>query len=359
MKYFILGILFSTLSQASCENTNFYLTKPHLFELPIVNQGDMSTCYAHSLAQLYNIDKGEGKKIMHPYWIAYNHKHRYLHWSPRKLDYSLMSWAQKDLKKTGSCEPTEVQSRLDALKNGVAYTDDQLMYAFSYFFKYKNLRSISTPEKFEKVFKDYLFKIQERSFDFERPWTHAELHSILAPLREKMSGIGMMTFLKKHVLHDCPRSEVTEILASFGRKRESNADLASRIETLLAESKTIGIGYCAKPVYARDPASSRDIKIKPRILRAASLKCGAHYSVLVGSRKVKTEKGESCEYLLRNTYGEGQWAHASMNCFCYDVMTETFKECKSTEVAVNMRNLGCWVDREKMLNNTYDISYLK
>ena len=356
---FSLLVILSPLAQATCENTNFYLTKPHLFELPIVNQGDMSTCYAHSLAQLYNIDKGEGKKIMHPYWVAYNHKHRYLHWSPRKLDYSLMSWAQKDLKKTGSCAPEEVQARLDTLKQGVGYTDDQLMYAMSFFFKYKNLRSISTPEKFEKVFKGYLFKIQERSFDFEKPWTHTELHAILAPLREQMSRIGLMTFLKRHVLGDCATSPVTDVLASFGRKRESNSNLSGRIEKLLSEQKTIGIGYCAKTVYARDPASSKDVSIKPRLLRAASLRCGAHYSVLVGSRKTVTPKGESCEYLLRNTYGEGQWAHASMNCFCYDVMTEEFKDCKSTDVADNLRNLGCWVDRDKMLNNTYDISYLK
>ncbi len=359
MKYFITGILFSSLAFATCENTNFYLTKPHLFNLPIVNQGDMSTCYAHSLSQLYNIDKGNGEKIVHPYWVAFNHKHRYLHWSPRKLDYSLMSWAQRDLKKRGNCSPDQVQPKLDALKQGVGYTDDQLMFAFTYFFKFKNLRSISNQNKFDKVFKKFLFKIQENSFDFEKPWSHDELYSILSPLREKMSGIGMMTFLKRHVFQDCTRSDITDVLSSFGRKMETNENLSARVERLLSEDKTVGIGYCAKSVYTRNPASSKDIKIKPRLLKAANLKCGAHYSVLVGSRKVQSEKGESCQYLLRNTYGEDQWAHASMDCFCFDVMTETYKECKSSDVAVNLRNLGCWVDRDKMLNNTYDISYLK
>lgn len=359
MKHFILGIFLSATSFATCENVNFYLTKPHLFNIPIVNQGDMNTCYAHSLSQLYNIDKSEGAAITHPYFIAFNHKHRYMHWNPRNLDYSLMSWAQKDLKKRGNCAPDLVQERLDSLKAGVGYTDDQLMYGLSYFFKFKKLKKINTPEKFEKVFKKFLPKIQERSFDFEKAWTHDELYSILSPLREKMSGIGMMTFLKRHVFNDCPRTEVTEILASFGRKFESNSKLAGRIENLINEQKTVGIGYCAKPVYIRDPASSKDIKVKPRLMKAASLKCGAHYSVLVGSRKVKSEKGESCQYLLRNTYGVDQWAHASMDCFCFDTMTQTYKECKSSEVAMNLINLGCWVDSNKMLNNTYDISYLK
>jgi len=53
----IIIILLSLLPLASfaCVDINLYDTNRKLNELPIIKQGDMATCYAHSIAQLYNI----------------------------------------------------------------------------------------------------------------------------------------------------------------------------------------------------------------------------------------------------------------------------------------------------------------
>jgi hypothetical protein len=351
--YFLLG-LFASVSFA-CEDINFYESKPSIDHVEIVDQADMNTCYAHTLAQMYNIDKSENKPIVHPYWVAFNHKQTYIHWTPRNLDYSLMSWAQRDLKKRDNCSYEHVGEVLTTLKNGVDYSDDQLMYALKYYFKQKRLRRI----KIDRVFNNVIHKLTERlqndSFGFAKPWRQEDLEAIIKPIRANSQGIGMIKFLKRHVFQNCAQNSevVTDVLSSFGRKFESNDNLGARIERLLAEHKTVGVGYCAKPVYVNDP-NAKDIKRMPRITKATSLKCGAHYSVLVGSRK----KGESCQYLLRNSYGVTQWGHDSLECFCHDTMTNKLVNCKSNEIADNMRALGCWIDRDKLLNNTYDLSYL-
>ncbi len=99
----LLLILTFTLPAAllACDDVNLFDESAQLKGLEIVNQGDMNTCYAHSMAALYNIENAthESERV-HPYWLAFNHKKRLIHWTPRNLDYSILSWSYNDLKKT-------------------------------------------------------------------------------------------------------------------------------------------------------------------------------------------------------------------------------------------------------------------
>ena len=126
----ILSLFSSQILASVCENINLY--EEAQFDRTIYNQGDMHTCYAHSLSALYS---HEYKQSINPYWIAYIHKDKLLHWNPRNLNFSLLSWSFTDLKKRGNCSPTQLESRLEYLKQGTNYSDDQFFYFVQIYFK--------------------------------------------------------------------------------------------------------------------------------------------------------------------------------------------------------------------------------
>jgi hypothetical protein len=359
----ILFILFSLTfyssnSSANCLDVNLYDSKSTIDDVKIVNQGDMATCYAHSLASIYNIDKAASTaEQLHPYWVAFNHKQRFIHWSPRNLNYSLLSWAYADLEKRGVCDIAVVNQKLTQVKRGVAYSDDQLMYALRAFFQEKKLRNISKESVFQKVIDETFEKLKKESVEFEVSWQRAELERIYRAIRSQARGLSFIKFLDRYVFEDCRdlNRPIDESLYSFGRAFETNQTVSMKVEYILAQQKSVAVGYCARKVYARDPATTTDTNAFPRIARAASTKCGAHYSVLVGTRNT----GNKCQYLLRNTYGEGFWGDAAIECYCQDKTTGERRNCRKAEGTANLKVLGCWIDSDKMLNNSYDFSYFK
>lgn len=356
----ILSLFFVTFSLScfACQDINFYDNHPRINQLKIVNQGDMHTCYAHSLASIYNLDKAQNlSEEVHPYWVAFMHKQRYLHWSPKNLNYSILSWAYSDLKKIGNCNPSIINEKLTQLKNGVNYSDDQLMYLLKEFFKNKKFKKIRLDSVFYKEINKTFLELRRKSSKFERPWLKGEIEKVLIPLRSYIYGLNFMKFLNHYVFKDCfeHNTSVNEKLFNFARGFESNRSVQLQVDYLLFQQKSVAIGYCANQVYETDPMSSKDVRIFPRILRAASSNCGAHYSVLVGSRNYNN----SCQYLLRNSHGVKYWADSSIQCYCEDQISKERKDCSKADVIgnSNLKVLACWIGADKMLNNTYDVSY--
>jgi hypothetical protein len=352
---FIFILFTSTLSFA-CENINLFETNPRMLETKIVNQGDMSTCYAHSLAALYSMEKATRiEDSLHTYWVAFTHKQRFIHWKPRNLDYSLLSWAYSDVKKHGICPYNLVQDRIDEVKNGINYSNDQLMFLLHTFFVKKKFHNISKNSTFTKVLKSTLVELQTQSSKFEQKWTLSDLSKILTPIKDKAHHQSFFHYLKHDVFEQCSKASFStdEHLLSLGRGFEPNKTVQSRIEMALGEDKAIAIGYCSRRVLKADPNSTKNAHSFPRITRAFSSKCGAHYSLLAGSRKV----GKRCELLLRNSYGEGFWGQKGMKYWCLDESTGLQRNCSDDENNPHLKVLGAWIDASKMAANTYEMSY--
>lgn len=354
LKYFLFAtfIIFTQNSQA-CMDANLYEDTSSLNKIKIVNQGDMNTCYAHTLATTYNIEFGEEQQDrLHPYWVAFAHKNRTIHWSPKSMNYSILSWAWADMSKKGICSYNETQQRIDKLKAGVNYTDDQLFYLLQTYFKSKFWIGVRTNKGFQKTLKK-LEKKLAKSQQFEIAWNRSDLERILFPIRSKSKGKSFFKFLEKHVFNDCQTLSYPEQkVVNFGRGFESNKSVALQVEHLLAMGKPVALGYCPRPIYK---GGDKDIDGLPRISRAISTKCGSHYSVLVGSRK----KAQSCEYLIRNTYSEKFWASSdSTECYCENRITGVRGNCKRSDSnSSDQKVLGCWFSSKKILDNTFDLSY--
>jgi hypothetical protein len=318
----------------ACESVNLY--QENILDLDISNQGDMHTCYAHSLSTLYSY---ENNIQVNPYWLAFIHKDRLLHWSPRNLNFSLLSWAFADLKKKGLCSSEKLSSRLNKLKSGINYSDDQYFYFLqAYFLKEQNHHNLLS------------FLIKE-SKDFEVEWKQADINKLVKDIQASGEK-KLFDYLRNEVFVDCFNLEsVHGELASFARGFESNSSLKEEVNRVLEDRKILSIGLCPDGAYKKID-DDYQVKIKPRIFKATKSKCGAHYVNIVGKRKNKNR----CEYLIRNSY-PGFWAHKSFDCFCLNKQGEKVL-CKKGDKDIQAV-LGCWIPSEKILSNTYDISYLK
>jgi hypothetical protein len=356
MKILISLLFLSTKLIAACLSVNNFDTSDKLRNLKIVNQGDMSTCYAHSLAALYNIDQEHEGKFLHPYWIAYSHKNTNTHWSPKDMDYSLLIWAWADMRKNQMCDFSKVRQIVSDLKNTTLYSDDQLFYLFKAFFKTKDQEDIQTVDTYNLILKETFTQLLENSKGFEIEWTEKDIRKVFDPLQKTIADKKLFEFLEEDVFHACHghMSNPLNDMQTTAMKAQSNEEVLSSINQELLLGKSMAVGYCSKPVYKNDPRSSADIGHNFRLFKSFSKKCSAHYSLLVGSRKTK----KRCELLVRNSYGEGFWAHESMTCYCENRQTQEKFNCTKKQSAGH-KVLGCWIGKEKLLNNTFDISYFK
>lgn len=316
-----------------------YETHPVINELPIQNQGTLNTCYAQSLSTIHNLESNE---LVDPFWIAFVHKLDGLHWQPRKLDYSMLSLAYGDLQRSGSCNIALINDAYKKLKKAVNYSNSQLFYLLTQYFNNKNIDELL--EELPTNTKD----------DYEVPWKKEDLEKILKPIAASTHKKSLFVWMRENLFESCRENltqSFTTPLSSFARNKETNDTLAFITEELLATNKAVAAGFCGKVFTYPDLR----IKASPRLLKAINTKCGAHYVTLVGSRK----KAGSCEYLVRNSLGTGFWAHQDYTCFCKDKSLNQNRDCLKSEMSnPNLTVLGCWIERESFLTNTFDLSYL-
>ena len=229
---------------------------------------------------------------------------------------------------------------------------------------------------------------RNRDYDeFEIPWTHADIKLILFNIRNVLAKesyflfknrIFFFQFMKNHLFGQECKDQKKWIapetkLVNMGRWLDSNAGLSTEIQNQFSLNKPMALGYCAKLTYGSKVNSNTNrIKIFPRISRAifSAKKCSPHYSLLVGSR----HNGElnRCEMLIRNSYTTNWWAHEQAECFCEEKIDSNGKKlkrnCRFNEFTKmengrpshpNLKVLGCWFDGNRLLSNTYDLSYLE
>jgi hypothetical protein len=356
MKNFLITLVtLISLNQAlACSETNLFVSDPKMLAMEIVNQGDAGTCYAHTISDLYNYENATSKSdSLHTFWTAYIHKKRFLHWQPRELDYSLLAWAYYDVQKNGICSYDLVENQIKQLKQGVPYNNDQVMYLIHAFFVRKALRKQSDSKVYQEVIVKTFQDLTKEPTLFEVPWTLPDLEKILGSMKSKAMKKSFYDFLEQDVFNVCnfdDRLEANAHLIGKGFAFASNKKVQRNIESLLDKNKAVAVGYCASKVYDNDPEKTNNLNMFPRIARSFVGACGAHYSMLVGSRK----NGNSCDFLLRNSYGTGFWAYPTMECWCLDKTTNEQKNCKKADVTSTMKVLGCWVKAEKMSANSFD-----
>lgn len=329
----ILVVSCSKNAQSSCEDYNLLETQPNLKIMPVQNQGSFNTCYAHSLAGSYQANTG---RALHPYSIAFEHKQRLLHWKPYDLDFSLASMAWSDIQKKGVCSLGEINQRLNAYRVNPNYNDDQVIYAMKEFFPHR-----SSKKAIRKLLKD--------PFEDGEPWKKADLETLFTKLKPSKQE-KFFDFLGEEIFADCEKIFPKEELVSQGLGFEGNHKLADAYSERLAQNESVVVGYCSHHMQNENFHS-----IKPRAIMAVMPSCGAHYTMIVGQRKV----GKSCQILIRNSHNDHFWGRDDQSCVCKNENGKS-RVCTKGDFSPEKESVSaCYYDRERFLSETFDISFIK
>ncbi len=331
-----------------CADINLFDLNENLNSIRIKDQGDMNTCYAHASSTTFNLEQDDPKDFIHPYWIAFIHKNRRIHWKPQNLDFSFLTWAHKDIEKNGVCDINFINEKLTKLKSGVNYTDDKLFFLYKEFFKAKN-----DSDSWQDNINSTLNRLSKSSEDYS--WNRTQVETVLGAIKGKTKDLKLFPFLKAHVFNGCEDnlSHSVPSLKSYGMGIESNDVLIDVITSKLSEHKTLSIGHCPDVTYDPGFLKTDPIGFMPRIFKSFSTKCGAHYANIVGIRNHQNR----CEILVRNSYGKDYWPDKSITCLCEN--KESGKRSDCTKKSFEKREskvLGCWVEAKRLLDSTYEIN---
>ncbi len=365
MLLFIFVLLFSISSDlfsSECVDVNLYTTSDKLSSIELVQQGEMGTCYAHTLSNLINYELPKADHVF-AYDIAFTHKNfrDRLHWSPRSLNYSLQSMAWKDFKRIGSCDQELYERSMNSYRQNLRYSDDQFFFFLKYFFKINKKKRISGDvESLSIQLLEKLIKKTRAKYAFAVSWTIKDVLALTESVHPTAKDKSMFEWFEKVLFKNCrevrKRDDLKQLrYHKFGRLFKSKNKIRNKIDRILSEEKAISIGLCASTL---ENLGSQNFVTLPRVLKSfKKKKCRPHYVILAGSRTRKNK----CEYLIRNSYTHYFVDH-SMPCFCENKKTGEKKDCGYDEFSKkkeNLKILGCWYGRDKVIKNSYDFGYLE
>jgi hypothetical protein len=205
-----ISLIYSSFANSAldCPEVNLYETNKRLNTMPIEFQGDMNTCYAHSLAQNYNMSVAQSSEDqISAYWIAFLHKNKVLHWNPKDMDFSMLAWASIDLKKWGKCDYSTLERNINEYKNGTEYSHDQFFFLYKYYFKIIKKQNTEDDSSWNKIISSLTNKLKEETKKYTYPWNESDILKVLNPIRLSSNGKSFFDFLKGSIYANCIESK--------------------------------------------------------------------------------------------------------------------------------------------------------
>lgn len=326
--------LSSSAYSKGCRQFNLFETNKNLNEMPIQNQGNFNTCYAHSLSAAYEVKTG---LPLHPYSVAYTHKKRSLHWKPKNLNYSFSAFAWSDIRKKGSCLKEDIAPKIKYYLGDIPYNDDQFFYAVRVFFKHKNYS-----DTYNELLKD--------PFNRGVPWKDSDLQTLFSKIPIDKAK-DFFEFLGDYIFNDCEKIYPHELVKTYGLGLASNHKLSNKIDEILSENQPAIVGFCIEQLR-NDPSKKPS---SPRIIMPIKKSCGAHYALIAGEDMIDNK----CQLLIRNSYSEGFWGEEKQTCYCENENGERSLCHRQNFDPKTSRVLGCYYDKEDFLRQTFEISKIE
>lgn len=130
----------------------------------------------------------------------------------------------------------------------------------------------------------------------------------------------------------------------------------------------IGVGFCSEVLY--DPSArkiTRTTSSSGSVSSTIAKSCGDHAVLLVGTRP----NGNSCDYLMRNSWGGDFSFKYKHSCICKNTKTQGYEDCPSTGTyersvtldgntitvtdaipnRANLKIVSCWIPEDEMAPN--------
>lgn len=350
-------------AKSHCPSYNLYQDSPYLNELPIQHQGFTGMCYALTSSDFinYQLKKRDSPLQTSPFWLGYVHKKKVgkKHWNPDSLSFSLFSWEYNDALNSPHCPRETVEERLGEMSEYIGLSPYNIIEVYELIWDYFKLSSHRPKAIIPQELETYIKKTFKNKFKV----TSSQIYQLAFNYLPLTNYKKLLDFYREQFFQNCMDSSASlsekkllplKIFSTMRIPRSPKKQEAKLLDTMNRSKKSpITIGYCSRVL--RTPKSRKKIHLSGFPL-LASKNCGAHYSLLVGGR----QNGESCEALVRNSYGEKHWPRASHECFCEHRETQKQFSCQKKSFNPNNEKiLGCWIKTQDLAAHTFELNYLK
>lgn len=363
MKYFLLSFLFvihSAFAQ-NCETMNLVTEENSPFnKIPVYDQDGIGICYAYVAAQLvdYHLVKKGSERSVHPLWAALKYAEKA---KQERITAGITYDTIQQMIKTGNCKYDSVSSAIGqwAVKANVKEVDIMdLVERLAPKFKnlYDSKKNGTTPPSLSEEEVD---KAINEAIADHQPWcTPGATWDALMPELRALSALSSRKVLTDLILPVCGQN-LQKLNIPPAKYFHSDVDaewsktLDKKLQTLKAP---VSISYCSEvlgnPTF---DGVERRTQAKGETYHA---ECGGHESLIVGKKKI----GETCHYLLRNSWGNGfSSSTENWNCLCKHRTTgQLVDDCKnSTHNNGEYTVEGCWINGDQLAKNSFGMTSLE
>jgi len=383
-----LGLICSSSSAlALCKNVNLYEIKDSpLAKIPVYDQDGTGTCYAYTASQLLNYHLLKNKHAttmkVHPAWAAVNYA---VDNSRSSTQGGFMDATIKSLQKLSSqCSYESVSKTLIDFGAAAGLSEPNVLaFLETYAKNYLELKhkpkpiTITAIDNTRLYMNPFMAKLKEEDesrmlaaeafrkteMDMKKTCDIPGLEKLESEVIDSLS-MNVARILRSNFFEECRRNKSQQfslpkltVESHWGKIDITNKNLSHALNENLAKQTPVGMSYCTGFFSDKNKVFLNDFVKGMKVYRSGTTGCGAHASVVVGSRKTLTN---SCEYLVKNTWGSNYW-YKYGTCYCEHKTTgKKVTSCKKeTHSLKNYRVLGCWIDSQQLLPNMIDVSVVK
>lgn len=326
-------------------------------KIPVYDQDGIGICYAYVAAQLldYEIVKSGKERSVHPLWAALKYSE-----SKKKdnLSSGITYYTLQEIIKSGNCQYDKISDAIGVWAKKANVREAEIMNLIEKFApKLKELYA-DKESATETVSTEELDAVILEALEEHKPYCSAgATWDQLMPELRSLSVMGSRQMLAGLVLPVCngvlpkpkvnpPKYFTTEVDSAWSPEMQKKLD----------KKAPISISYCSKVLYEPEYDG-----IERKTATTASVNaedCGGHESLIVGKKKI----GESCHFLLRNSWGTGFGSSTEKwKCLCKNRATgEMVDDCEaSTHNTGEYVVEGCWISSESLGKNIFGVTSLE
>lgn len=394
----IFNFLFVSVAWAQSCPTKNLLTEPNspFNKIPVYNQDGSGTCYAFTASQLANYYLINNKKskgpVVHPLWVALSYVKVHKGTTIRG---GFVDEALDSISDVPVCNYQSVANSLSEIAKEYGMNDHEVIgFIENFSINFRNeIKKKAAEESKSKRDKENFIRRYDNPMPIDNTYVHVnrpllnerelilrnlfynalndtisymkeftsctesnmrQLTDALAPLLKMTESITFRALLNS----DCKQTTPIKLPKTKIFKADFDNKFKKSFREHFANSnQPLGIHYCST-VLSNPNNDYIDGGGQSDKTRKTKKGCGQHASILVASRPSKN----SCEYLLRNTWGAGygSWTK-NWKCACKNKKTGAyFNDCKKDSHPVKQYEVvGCWIPEDKMIKNTYGAQWLE
>lgn len=363
MKKLLIAILMTAHSAFAqdCAPMNLVTEENSPFKkIPVYDQDGIGICYAYVAAQLvdYHLVKSGKDRSVHPLWAALKYADTQ---KQDKISSGVTYNSISEIKSKGNCSYDKITGSISEWATKANVKDVDVIDLIERLApKLKNLYNAKTMLDPKAIVSEAEIDvvIKEAIKDHE-PWcSPGATWEALMPELRSISIFSSKKILSELVLPECKDSlDSVNIPHPVYTDSHTDSVWVPHMQRKLSSLKApISVSYCSRVL--KEPDFDGVERKTAKTPETFADNCGGHESLIVGKKMI----GESCHFLLRNSWGNGFSASTQKwKCLCKHRTTGEMVDDCTNETHNNGEYTveGCWINGNQLSKNIFGMTSLE